>query len=183
MDGIQAWVALPREQEEIAPGFWHHGGEHLPAFEADGVWGRLIAGDAWGLRSPVQTHSPMAYTHCRLAQGATLAIPADYPERAVYIAEGTVEIDHQTFGTGRMVVLAAGKSVVVSAVAACTLMVLAGEPVGERIIDWNFVSSSRERIDQAKADWRAGRMKLPDLDDAEFIPLPADPLPAPNPMS
>lgn len=182
MDGIQAWVALPREHEEVAPGFFHHGSAALPEFSDAGVRGRLIAGTGWGLSSPVQTYSPMAYAHCEMDAGSRLSLPAEYSERAVYVAIGNVEIGHQPFGPGQMVVLAAGDTAVVSALTAAKIMVLAGESVGERFIEWNFVSSSRERIEEAKADWRAGRMKLPDLDHDEFIPLPAEPAP-PNPMS
>ena len=182
MDGIQAWVALPVEDEEIAPAFAHHDATELPAFEEDGARIRLIAGNAWGLHAPVTTYSPMAYAHCMLAAGAALPIPGDHTERAVYVADGVVEIDHQSFGAGRMVVLSPGASARVVALAPSTVMLLAGEPIGERFIEWNFVSSSRERIQQAKADWVAGRMKLPDLDHEEWIPLPPEPA-APNPMS
>ena len=182
MDGIQAWVALPVEDEEIAPSFSHHDATQLPAFEEDGVRTRLIAGDAWGLHAPVATYSPMAYAHCVLAAGAVLAVPMDHAERAVYIADGSVEIDHQVFNAGRMVVLSARTAARVTALAPSTVMLLAGEAVGERYIEWNFVSSSRERIQQAKADWVAGRMKLPDLDHEEWIPLPPEPA-SPNPMS
>jgi hypothetical protein len=182
MDGIQAWVALPVEDEEIAPAFAHHDATELPAFEEDGARIRLVAGSAWGLHAPVTTYSPMAYAHCVLAAGAQLPVPVDHAERAVYIADGVVEIDHQAFGAGRMVVLSPGAAARVVALAPSTLMLLAGEPIGERFIEWNFVSSSRERIQQAKADWVAGRMKLPDLDHEEWIPLPPEPA-APNPMS
>ena len=182
MDGIQAWVALPVEDEEIEPSFSHHEALALPAFEEDGVRVRLIAGNAWGLHAPVPTYSPMAYSHCVLAAGATLDVPAEHAERALYIAGGSVEIDHRVFGAGRMVVLSTGANARVKAREPSTLMLLSGEPIGERFIEWNFVSSSRERIQQAKSDWSAGRMKLPDLDHAEWIPLPPEPA-APNPMS
>jgi redox-sensitive bicupin YhaK (pirin superfamily) len=182
MDGIQAWVALPVEDEEIAPAFSHHDASALPVVEERGVRIRLIAGSAMGRTAPVPTYSPMAYAHCTLDPGARLPIPADYAERAVYVASGVVEIDHQRFGSGRMIVLSPGHAAMVTALSQATLMWLAGEPVGERFIEWNFVSSSRERIRQAKADWTAGRMKLPDLDDHEWIPLPSEPEP-PNPMS
>jgi redox-sensitive bicupin YhaK (pirin superfamily) len=124
----------------------------------------------------------MAYAHFRLATGASIRVPSDHPERAVYVANGTASIGGQLFGAGQMVVLSPGAPVTVSASAQSTVMLLSGEPVGERYIEWNFVSSSKERIQQAKADWSAGRMKLPDLDNDEFIPLPPEPAP-PNPMS
>ena len=111
------------------------------------------------------------------------ALPAEYPERAAFVATGEVEVAGEKIGAGRMVTFKAGAPVPFTAITASTVMLLGGEPIGERFIEWNFVSSSRERIEQAKADWRAGRMKLPDLDNQEFIPLPADPPPPPNPMS
>ena len=184
MDGIQAWVALPDADEEIAPSFTHHGADDLPTFADEGVSARLIAGAAWGLQSPVRTYSPMAYAHCAMAAGAILSLPDAFTERAVYIADGHVEMDHQRFGGGQLIVLSAGKAATIKAHTHATLMLLCGEPVGERFIEWNFVSSSSDRIRQAKADWAAGRMKLPDLDDQEFIPLPPEPAATPpNPMS
>jgi hypothetical protein len=183
MDGIQAWVALPVEDEEVDPSFSHHAADVLPEGIDDGIWTRLIAGEAWGLQSPVPTHSPLAYAHCVLQPGARLPIPMHFTERAVYIASGTVDIDHRTFGPGQMVVFLPDRPATVTATGPATLMLLAGEHIGERYIEWNFVSSSRERIQQAKADWAAGRMKLPDLDHEEFIPLPPEPATAPEPMS
>jgi redox-sensitive bicupin YhaK (pirin superfamily) len=182
MDGIQAWVALPAEDEESDPAFAHHDATELPVIESPGARVRLIAGSAWGVTAPVTTHSPMAYTHCTLEAGARLSIPADYAERAIYVASGAVEIDHQRFEAGRMIVLSPRVVASVTALTPAVLMLLAGEAVGERFIEWNFVSSSRERIQQAKADWAAGRMKLPDLDREEWIPLPVEPA-SPNPMS
>jgi redox-sensitive bicupin YhaK (pirin superfamily) len=174
MHGIQAWVALPREDEEIHPRFAHHGGSDLPTDEGQGVWARLIAGSAFGSRAKVETYSPMFYLHWRLAAGAEAQLPADYPERAAYVAAGSIEVDGRRFQPGHMLVFAPARPVRLTAVEPATVMLLGGEPVGERFIEWNFVSSSRERIEQAKADWRAGRMKLPDADNQEFIPLPAD---------
>ena len=183
MHGIQAWVALPDGQEEIDPSFAHHGADDLPTYESpDGMWARLIAGKAFGAEAKVKTHSPMFYVHWRLAAGAKAQLPAEYPERAAYISEGEVEVDGHTYGAGRMLVFKPGQPVVFTAVTPAIVMLLGGEPVGPRFIDWNFVSSSKERIDQAKADWKAGRMKLPDADDQEFIPLPEAPA-TPNPMS
>ena len=181
MDGIQAWVALPVEDEDTDPGFSHHEATALPVIEARGFRARLIAGSAWGSTAPVPTHSPMAYAHCTLDAGAGLEVPGEYSERAIYVASGEIEVDRQCFGPGRMVVLSQGAASII-ANAPSTLMCLAGEPIGERFIEWNFVASSRERIEQAKADWIAGRMKLPDLDHEEWIPLPPEPA-APNPMS
>lgn len=172
LHGIQAWVALPDGQEEIAPSFANHGPDDLPTYEADGLWARLIAGKAFGAVSKVKTHSPMFYAHWRLNAGARAQLGTEYPERAAYVVEGVVELDGRAFQAGQMMVFGAGSPVLFTAVTAATLMLLGGDPVGPRFLEWNFVSSSKARIEQAKADWRAGRMKLPDADDQEFIPLP-----------
>jgi redox-sensitive bicupin YhaK (pirin superfamily) len=183
MHGIQAWVALPTEDEETEPAFFHHGGESLPVYESEGVLGRVLAGEAFGLKSGVRTYSPMFYVHWNMQAGARAAIPSDHPERAAYIAEGAVDLGGQRFEAGRLLVFTPGVSVVLTAVEPATVMLLGGEPLGPRFIEWNFVSSSKDRIAQAVADWRAGRMKLPDLDNKEFIPLPGSPAPPANPMS
>ena len=175
MNGIQAWVALPTEAEEAAPAFAHHAGDDLPTYEAGGMWARLIAGKAFGAQAKVKTHSPMFYVHWALDAGATAELPAEYPERAAYVAQGIVEIDGQQLHEGQIAILKPGMTVPVTAVTGAIVMLLGGDPVGERFIEWNFVASSKGRIDQAKADWRAGRMKLPDADDQEFIPLPPNP--------
>jgi len=183
MHGIQAWVALPQELEETDPAFANHGPDDLPTYEGDGMWARLIAGRAFGAEAKVKTHSPMFYVHWRLGAGARAQLPAEYPERAAYVAEGIVEVDGRTYQPGQMLVFAPGQPVLFTAVTPAIVMLLGGEPVGPRLIEWNFVSSSKERLEQAKADWRAGRMKLPDADDQEWIPLPDDPPPPANPMS
>jgi len=180
--GIQAWVALPREHEEVEPSFHHHTAGDLPTYEGSGLWARLIAGAAFGARSKVRTHSPLFYVHWRLAAGARAQLPAAYPERAAYVVSGTVEVGGQRFGAGRMIVFTPGAPVLFAAESPAVIMLLGGEPIGERFLEWNFVSSSQERIRQAKADWRAGRMKLPDLDNQEFIPLPQDAATAAPPL-
>ena len=183
LDGIQAWVALPDDCEECAPAFDHITGDGLPLLSDRGVEGRLIAGTALGARSAVPTRSPLFYLHWILAAGSRVEMPVDQPERAAYVASGLVEVDGTLVAAGQMAVFAAGTSPVLTALQPSVVMALGGEPVGPRYIDWNFVSSSRERIEQAKADWRAQRMKLPDFDDQEFIPLPPEPGTPPNPMS
>jgi redox-sensitive bicupin YhaK (pirin superfamily) len=183
MHGIQAWVALPKELEETDPAFFHHGAADLPTYENGGLWARLVAGKAFGAEAKVKTHSPMFYAHWNLKAGTKAGLPAEYPERAAYIATGSVELDGRTFEAGQMLVFAPGETVAFTAATDAIVMLLGGEPLGERFVEWNFVSSSKERIEQAKADWRAGRMKLPDLDNKEFIPLPGDPPPPAPAMS
>jgi hypothetical protein len=183
LHGIQAWVALPERDEEGEPGFSHHGLEDLPTFEEGGVTGRLIAGEALGLRAAVRIHSPLFYLHWELTPGARAEVPAGYTERAIYVVRGSIEASGDRFDEGQMLVLTPRAPTQIKAVGPATVLALGGEPVGPRFIDWNFVSSSKERIEQAKADWRAGRMKLPDLDDGEWIPLPPDPTPPANSMS
>jgi hypothetical protein len=183
LHGIQAWVGLPVEDEETAPAFAHYGGADLPTYESGGLWARLVVGEAFGARAKVVTHSPMFYVHWELQPGAQAQLPAEYPERAAFVAAGAVDIDGQSCAAGRMVTFAPGKPVSFKAETHASVMLLGGEPIGERFIEWNFVSSSKDRIEQAKADWRAGRMKLPDLDNQEFIPLPGGPPPPANPMS
>jgi redox-sensitive bicupin YhaK (pirin superfamily) len=173
--GIQAWVGLPVEHEETDPAFDHYGSADLPVYESGGLWARLVAGEAFGAKASVRTHSPLFYVHWVLAAGARAQLEARYPERAAYIVEGSVEVDGAAYKAGQMLVFGPGDPVLFTAVTPSVVMLLGGEPIGERFIEWNFVSSSRARIDQAKADWRAGRMKLPVHDDAEFIPLPPDP--------
>ncbi|MGS1016692.1 pirin family protein [Allosphingosinicella humi] len=183
MDGIQAWVALPDGREETDPSFAHHEGHDLPAFEEDGLAGRLIAGEVLGLKASVKTDSPLFYLHWQLQPGARASLPPEYAERAIYVARGAIRLGGERIECGSMAVLTPGETADITAEESAIVMALGGEPVGPRFIDWNFVSSSRERIEEAKADWRAGRMKLPDLDDEEWIPLPPDPVPPANPMS
>jgi redox-sensitive bicupin YhaK (pirin superfamily) len=183
MHGIQAWVALPEAVEETDPGFFHHEGADLPTHEGGGLWARLVAGEAFGAKAAVKTHSPMFYVHWALEAGAQAQLPAEYPERAAYVAQGVVEVDGRSYHDGQMLVFQPGEPVLFTAVTPAIVMLLGGEPIGPRFIEWNFVASSKDRIEQAKSDWRAGRMKLPDADDKEFTPLPGDPPPPANPMS
>ncbi|CAM5493647.1 pirin family protein [Rhodanobacter lindaniclasticus] len=183
LDGVQLWAALPDGREEMEPGFWHYASDALPVFGDDGVSGRLIAGQLAGVVSPVKVDSPQFYVHWTLRAGARTSLPAEYRERAVYVASGEVEVDGQRVEVGSMAVLAAGTAITVTALGDAVVMALGGEPVGPRYIDWNFVSSSPQRLEQARADWAAGRMKLPDLDNEEFIPLPPKLGAMPEPMS
>ena len=173
MHAIQSWVALPEADEEITPHFAHHAGSDLPVQEERGMMLRVLAGETYGLRAAVRTRSPLFYVHAVLAPGTRIPLPDQYPERAVYLVSGSIEISGRTLKPGEMALHGSGAAAV-SALAPSVVMLLGGEPVGRRFIEWNFVSSSRERLEQAKADWRAGRMKLPDADNKEFIPLPPE---------
>jgi len=169
---LQSWVALPEEDEETDPAFDNYSVSVLPEAREGGVWMRLIAGEAFGLRSPVRTHSPLFYLHVTLDSDARIAMPKGHTERAAYVVNGSIEVNGQTYRPGQMLVVTPGSEQTLRALEPTTVMLLGGEPLGERHIFWNFVSSRRERIEQAKADWKAGRIKLPPNDDKEFIPLP-----------
>lgn len=171
---IQTWVALPEKDEESNPEFDNYTKEELPVFTDKGVWMRLIAGSAFGLKSNVKTHSPLFYIHVVLDQHATLDLPREYTERAVYVVKGSIEFNGLPYREGQMLVFRINSEPTLRALEQSTLMLLGGEPLGERFIWWNFVSSRRERIEQAKSDWQQGRIILPPNDDKEFIPLPED---------
>jgi len=177
--GIQAWVALPRADEEMAPAFAHHGAGTLPLLEEPGLRVRVVAGEVEGKRAPVTLQSQLFYADVALERGARFRLPLDIAERAVYAVEGRVGVRsaaQAVFDPGQLVVFAPGADVVLAAVdGPVRLMALGGEPLdGPRHVWWNFVASSRERIEQAKADWQAGRFPaVPG--EHEFIPLPGEP--------
>lgn len=182
LEMIQTWVALPDKDEEATPSFDNYKPEELPIFTDAGVWMRLIAGDAFGLRNNVKTHSPLFYLHAVLEKEARFGLPKEHSERAIYIAKGSVEVSGRTYVSGQMLVFNKGVDPVIVSKEQTTLMLLGGEPLGERFIWWNFVSSRKERIEQAKADWKEGRIILPPSDNLEFVPLPEDhSRPASNP--
>lgn len=189
LEMIQTWVALPEKDEEHAPSFTNYTPDRLPVFTDKGLWMRLIAGDAYGLANGVKTNSPLFYLHVMLAAGATFGLPKEHSERGFYIVKGGVDIGANTYHAGQMLVFTKGADPLVTAKEDTTLMLLGGEPLGERFIWWNFVSSRKERIEQAKEDWKQGRIKLPPSDDKEFIPLPeersgpASSAPKPEPLS
>jgi len=174
MHGIQAWVALPAELEETVPAFHHREGADLPEWLEGGVYGRLIAGEFNGIKAGVPIHSPLFYEHWQMDSGARRSLGAEYPERAVYVASGEADVAGTTVRAGQMAVLDQGQAVDVATSAPATVMVLGGEPLGQRFMFWNFVSSSKERLEQAKEDWQQHRMKLPVGDDMEFTPLPGN---------
>lgn len=177
MHGMQAWVALPVEKEEIAPSFTHLGEDAQPTYENGGLFARLVAGEAFGAKAGTPVESPLFYIHWEMAEGVRAAPPppkskGGYSERALFVAKGVIEVDGRPFHEGQMVVLSPQAEPTVTALQPSSVMVMGGEPLGERLIWWNFVSSSKDRMEQAKADWKAGRMKLPVDDNQEFIPLP-----------
>jgi redox-sensitive bicupin YhaK (pirin superfamily) len=171
--GIQAWAALPKSHEEAAPAFAHHGTDELPRIAGDGKRVRLVMGSAYGARSPVAFPHESLFAEAVLAPGAVLPLDPDYDERAVYVASGEIDIAGDAFGEGRLLVFKPGDRISILANTQSRLMLLGGEPMdGARHIWWNFVSSSKERIEQAKEDWRSKRFALVPGDDREFIPLP-----------
>jgi len=174
LEMIQTWVALPEKDEEAVPSFNNYTPDQLPVFTDKGVWMRLIAGNAYGLGNDVKTNSPLFYLHVILQQGATFALPKEHSERGFYIVKGSVEVSGNTYHEGQMLVFSKAVDPVIMAKEITTLMLLGGEPLGERFIWWNFVSSRKERIEQAKEDWKQGRIILPPTDNKEFIPLPQD---------
>jgi redox-sensitive bicupin YhaK (pirin superfamily) len=170
--GIQAWVGLPRAQEEMEPSFAHHAAETLPIIEGKGSRVRLMIGSLMGARSPVATVSEMVYADATLGAGARLAFPVEHEERAIYVVKGVIDIASRSFGASQLLVLKRGVETAVVAPQGARLLLLGGTALdGVRHIWWNFVSSSQPRIDQAKADWKAGRFPaVPG--ETEFIPLP-----------
>ncbi len=177
--GIQTWVALPDNHEETAAAFEHHGQDALPFLEGDGKKVRLIIGDAWGERAPTRTFTDMFYADAALAAGALLPLPDNHEDRGVYVLEGSIEIAGDRFDPGQMMVFRPGDAITLKAGPhGARLMVLGGATLGgPRYIWWNFVASSREKIEAAKqawadGDWEHGRFQLPPDDADEFIPLP-----------
>jgi redox-sensitive bicupin YhaK (pirin superfamily) len=170
--GIQSWVALSREDEETAPDFSHYGASEIPVVSGDGKIVRIIAGSILGETSPVRTSSAMFYGDVALSAGATVPLDPGHEERAIYTVSGELDIAGDVFGPAQLLVFRPGDRITVSARSDARFLMLGGEPMdGPRFIWWNFVSSRKERIDEAKADWRRARFdSVPG--DAEFIPLP-----------
>src|SRR4051812_31478358 len=172
MFGVQLWVALPRAHEETAPAFHHHDAATLPEIEGDGVRLRVIAGSFGTTTSPVATFAATLCAHAEIAAGASLSLPAEHEERSAYILSGAVAAGGQSFGHGQLLVFRPGREIAIRALLPARLILLGGETMdGPRHLWWNFVSSSRERIEQAKADWKAGRFDRV-IGEPEFIPLP-----------
>lgn len=173
LHGIQTWVALPAVHEEDDPGFYHHPAHSLPGIEKNGACMRLIAGTAYGEASPVKTFSQMFYLDAQMPAGTRLEVPGEHEERAVYPLAGEVTLNGESFGANRMIVLVPGAPVEIGCRRDARVILLGGAKLdGERHIWWNFVSSSKARIEKAKEDWKAGRFEtVPG--ETEFIPLPA----------
>ncbi|TPM32690.1 pirin family protein [Mesorhizobium sp. B2-3-5] len=173
ISGLQTWLALPDDKEEVAPVFENTAVLRLPEIDAEGVSGRVVIGDFQGLRSPVRADSETLYADLRLAPGASVKIPADAEERAIYTLEGEVSIAGDVFPAERLLVFRPGDEIVVSSQTGAHFMLFGGASLGsKRYIWWNFVSSSKERIEQAKQEWKTGRFDIVPGDEKEFIPLP-----------
>jgi redox-sensitive bicupin YhaK (pirin superfamily) len=174
MHGIQTWVGLPQADEETPPAFQHFGAADLPQHEDKGVTLILIVGEAFGLKSPVKTFSPIFYADAHFSPGGALHYGAEHEERALFIIEGEIQTsDTDVHGPGAMLALGAREEVTLYADAPARVMLLGGAPLdGERHIWWNFVSSSKDRIERAKQEWKDGKFGLIPGDDKEFIPLP-----------
>ena len=171
--GLQSWLALPQHEEERSPSVRHHPAEELPQSSSPGVQIRLVAGTLFGLRSPVQTLSPTFYADAVLEPGARLTLAPEHEERGAYVVTGRVSVDGQSIERGTLLAFRQGMEVVLAAEAASRVILLGGQTLGPRFLWWNFVSSSRERVETAKADWKLGRFGgVPG--DPEFIPLPEE---------
>ncbi|MBA1141443.1 pirin family protein [Mesorhizobium neociceri] len=173
VSGLQTWLALPDGKEEVAPVFENTAALHLPEIDAEGVSGRVVIGDFQGLRSPVRADTETLYADLRLAPGASIKIPADAEERAIYTLDGDISISGDRFPAERLLVFRPGDEIVVSSERGAHFMLFGGASLGSpRHIWWNFVSSSKERIEQAKQEWKTGRFDIVPGDEEEFIPLP-----------
>ena len=170
--GLQLWLALPTHDEEMEPSFVHHPAATIPEVEEGGARLRVLAGSAYGVTSPVAIRSPLVYVDAVLPAGATLTVPDDHAERAVYVIEGEVGCGVERAGPGRMLVFAEGTRPTLCATSPTRLVVLGGAPVGPRFLEWNFVASSRERLVQARRDWQDRTFPTVPGDDVEFIPYP-----------
>lgn len=173
LHGIQSWIALPRQDQEMEPAFAHYPADQLPAWQADGVSLRLILGEFDGRTSPVTSYSRTLYVDLEFAADACYSLPVGEDEQALYVAEGELQVGEECVAAGEMVVLLKGEALPLRATRKSRVLLIGGASLGERHLYWNFVSDSAARIDQAKDDWRSGRFPaVPD--DHEWIPLPTE---------
>ncbi len=172
LDGLQLWLALPAAVEEMAPAFFHYDASQIPEFTDNGISARVMMGQAFGLTSPVQTYAQTLYVEVQLKIGRELQVPMGVAERAIYVCKGALGVEGMTLDAYHMAVLKPGVLVRLKALDTCHFVIIGGENIGERHIYWNFVSSRPERIEMAKADWKAGRFPKVPGDEVEFIPLP-----------
>ena len=171
LHGLQLWLALPTADEEIAPSFHHYPSAEIPMVEVDGVPVRVIMGHAYGARSPVKTHSETIYIEARLKAGQSLMLP-DANERALYVIEGSLNAGGTLLSQYTMAAFTAETDIKVTAEEDCLLSLIGGKPLGKRYMEWNFISSRKARVEQAKVDWENGNFPLVCGDEDEFIPLP-----------
>lgn len=171
LHGLQLWLALPEEDEEMEPAFYHYRADDIPQVDVNGVPVRVIMGQAYGVQSPVRTFAKTLYVEARLKAGQTLAIP-DGEERAVYVVEGRIQARGTPLPAHSMAVLNREEGLTIEAQEDSLVAVIGGEPLGKRFIEWNFVSSRKDRIDQAKTDWKNQSFPLVPGDSDEFIPMP-----------
>ena len=184
LHGVQVWIALPTKDEEIEPAFAHHGADELPEFDLGGATLRLILGAAYGRTSPVKVRSPMVYIHAEAPTGSAFDLPKGSGDLAVYVVSGAIETGGEPISAGMMAVFHPGEIATIRARRDSRLMLLGGADLGPRSMEWNFVSTTQERIERAKADWRASikggwtntPFAMPPGED-EYIPLPGDPDP------
>lgn len=175
VEGIQAWIGLPVADEETDPSFAHHTADDLPMFTRGDVQYRLIAGNAFGQKTPVRVFSPIFYLHGEAPTGSAIDLPDNHEERAIYVVSGALVVDGETHDGGKMIVFNAGATPDIAAAADTRFMQLGGAPLeGKRTIWWNFVSSDTDRMESAKARWKSGDFEAVPGDAEEFIPLPED---------
>ncbi len=183
LSGIQCWVALPEEFEEIAPDFQHYSSGVLPEFQIDNVQYKLLLGSAFNHVSPVKVHSDLFYLYIKMPKGSQMHFPLEGREGAVYVVKGSLDVNNKVIDQYAMAIGKKGGSLILTALEDSELMLLGGQAVGKRYIYWNFVSSSQEKIEQAKLDWAKGpgdfshRFQKVPHDDREFIPLPVENIP------
>ena len=171
LHGLQLWLALPEKDEEIEPAFYHYPSASIPAVSFDNVSLRVLMGTAYGLTSPVKTYAETLYVEAHMQDGQRLTLP-NAEERAIYVAKGSLKIKDTLIPEFAMVILSAADDVVIDATADSRIALIGGEKIGKRFIEWNFISSRKERVEQAKRDWQAGNFPKVVGDEDEFIPLP-----------